>query len=128
MSFEGWQDYKLFPSYVRACKVCTIPHRKSEHTDTTIPHKLFHYMLLERPVLASDCLPIARILEETEAGIVHASGDAAEVANALRDLRNDELRAHLGARGRRAVLETYNWDQTAKTLIDLYASLQQNRS
>ena len=128
VSFEGWQDYKLFPSYVRACKVCTIPHRKSEHTDTTIPHKLFHYMLLERPVLASDCLPIARILEETEAGIVHASGDAAEVANALRDLRNDELRAHLGARGRRAVLETYNWDQTAKTLIDLYASLQQNRS
>ena len=69
VSFEGWQDYKLFPSYVRACKVCTIPHRKSEHTDTTIPHKLFHYMLLERPVLASDCLPIARILEETLARI-----------------------------------------------------------
>ncbi|MEZ4648902.1 MAG: glycosyltransferase family 4 protein [Candidatus Eisenbacteria bacterium] len=128
VSFEGWQDYRLFPSYVRACKVCTIPHRKSEHTDTTIPHKLFHYMLLERPVLASNCLPIARILEETEAGLVHASGDAAGVAAALRTLRDGELRARLGARGREAVLGRYNWDRTAETLIEIYATLQQNRT
>ena len=127
ISFEGWKDFRLFPSYVRSCQVCTIPHHRSEHTDTTIPHKLFHYMLLERAVLASDCVPIARILAETKAGLVHPSGDPAAFAELLRRLRDGELRSRLGAAGRRAVLESYNWERSAEALLGLYASLPADR-
>lgn len=123
VSFEGWQSFQKFPSYVSASAVCLIPHLRSEHTDTTIPHKLFHYMLLARPVVATDCRPLRRILEETGAGLTYPSGDAASLAQRLRELRDPQTRARLGERGRRAVLERYNWERSSAELIALYAGL-----
>jgi glycosyltransferase involved in cell wall biosynthesis len=123
VDFEGWQPFSRFPSYVRGSSVCLIPHRKSPHTDATIPHKLFHYMLLERPVLATDCAPIARIVRETNAGLIFPSGDAAALARALLELRDADRRRAMGEAGRRAVLARYRWDITAERLIALYAGL-----
>lgn len=123
VDFEGWQPFARFPSYVRGSQVCLIPHLKSAHTDTTIPHKLFHCMLLERPVLATDCSPIARIVRETGAGRIYPSGDAAALAEALLELRDADRRHAMGAAGRRAVLARYRWDITAERLIALYAGL-----
>jgi len=121
VSFEGWQPFPRFPSYMRGSRVCLIPHVKSPHTDTTIPHKLFHAMILERPVVASNCAPIERILRETNAGLVYPSGDAQQLAGALLALRDRDLRGRLGQAGKRAVLERYRWQVSARRLIDLYA-------
>jgi glycosyltransferase involved in cell wall biosynthesis len=123
VDFEGWQPFARFPSYVRGSRVCLIPHLKSAHTDTTIPHKLFHYMLLARPVLATDSAPIARIVQEAGAGLIYPSGDPAALARALLELRDEDRRRAMGEAGRRAVLERYRWDLTAERLIALYASL-----
>lgn len=123
VTFEGWQSFQKFPSYVSAAKVCLIPHLRSEHTDTTIPHKLFHYMLLARPVVSTDCRPLRRILEETRAGLTYPSGDAEALAKRLRELRDPAARDDLGEHGRRAVLERYNWERSAADLIALYAGL-----
>lgn len=125
--FEGWQPFSRFPSYIRASDVALIPHVKTEHTDTTIPHKLFHYMLLERPVLTTDCDPIARIVRETESGLVVPSGDSAAFARAALTLRDPSLRKRMGAAGRAAVMNRYRWDRDAATLVDLYAGLDAER-
>ena len=45
----------------------------------------------------------------------------------LRELRDPQLRAELGAKGRSAVLERYRWDLTARTLVDLYRDLHAER-
>ncbi|MBD3161063.1 MAG: glycosyltransferase, partial [Candidatus Eisenbacteria bacterium] len=81
--FEGWQPFARFPSYLAASQVSLIPHLRNEHTDTTIPHKLFQTMLLERAVVVSDCRPLRRIVEETGCGTVYRSGDAGELARAV---------------------------------------------
>jgi glycosyltransferase involved in cell wall biosynthesis len=80
-------------------------------------------MLLERPVLATDCAPIARIVRETGAGRIYPSGDAAALADALLELRDADRRRAMGEAGRRAVLARYRWDITAERLIALYAEL-----
>ncbi|MFH1143160.1 MAG: glycosyltransferase family 4 protein [Candidatus Eisenbacteria bacterium] len=121
--FEGWQPFSLFPSYMQGSAACLIPHRRNPHTDSTIPHKLFHAMLLGRPVVASDCAPLARILKETGAGLVFPSGDACALARAILALRDPDLAKSLAAAGRRAVLDRYRWDLTARALLDLYARL-----
>ena len=123
VEFAGWQPFRLFPSFVSGASVCLIPHLKSEHTDTTIPHKLFHYMLLEKPVVATDCRPLARIIERTGSGRVYPSGDDAALAKTIEGLRSPELRAALGASGRSAVLNEYRWDKTAVTLLHVYEQL-----
>lgn len=125
--FEGWKPLSQVPSYIAGASVCLIPHLRSEHTDTTIPHKLFHYMLLERPVLSTDCRPLARILEETRAGVVYRSGDPRDFARALELLKNEAQRREMGTRGREAVLERYNWTRTAAELTRLYEELAEER-
>lgn len=121
--FEGWQPFETFPSYIEASDVCAIPHVRNEHTDTTIPHKLFHYMLLGRPVLTTDCRPLKRIVERTGCGLVVESGNPEEMASAAGSLADPDLRRRLGEAGRRAVIEEYNWDRDAGALIDLYRGL-----
>jgi glycosyltransferase involved in cell wall biosynthesis len=118
--FEGWQPFERFPSYIEASDVCVIPHVKNDHTDTTIPHKLFHYMLLGRPVLTTNCRPLERIVEETGSGVVVPSGDVAAMASGAKSLRDPGVRARMGEAGRRAVLNRYNWELDAMTLVALY--------
>jgi glycosyltransferase involved in cell wall biosynthesis len=125
--FEGYQPFRTFPSYIAASVVCLIPHLKNDHTDTTIPHKLFHYMLLGRPVLTSDCRPLRRIVEETGCGIVYPSGDHAGLAAAVARMADPALREAMGAAGQRAVREKYNWSRDAEALVALYRELDDRR-
>ncbi|MBM3287384.1 MAG: glycosyltransferase family 4 protein [Candidatus Eisenbacteria bacterium] len=127
VAFEGWQPFERFPSYISASAACLIPHLRNDHTDTTIPHKLFHYMLLGRPVLVSDCRPLRRIVEECRAGIVVPSGDPAALAEAAARLADPSARAALGEAGREAVRRKYNWSLDGGRLVALYRELERRR-
>ena len=50
------------------------PHEDFEHTQTTVPHKLFQYMMGRKTVLVSDCAPLKRIIGDNEAGYVFKAG------------------------------------------------------
>ena len=92
-----------------------IPHRITAHTSSTIPNKLFEYMLLGKPVLATDMPPVRRIIEEVDCGLVYQTPEAG-VAAILR-LRDEAERRRLGENGRRAVLDRYRWDRDADELL-----------
>ncbi len=122
--FSGWLPASGVKSHIEAADLCLIPHLKSGHTDATIPHKLFHYMYLQRPVVSSNCEPLRRIIEETACGRVYASGNAEAFAAAIVELARDaDSRMEMGLRGRAAVLERYNWDMTARGLVTAYRTL-----
>lgn len=126
--FEGWQPQARLKSYLLGSDVGLVPHLKTVHTDATIPHKLFHYMYLERPVVVSDCRPLARIVGETEAGLVYPAGDPEALAAAILRLAADrEAAAAMGRRGRAAVQERYHWAHTVQGLVRMYAGLQAER-
>jgi glycosyltransferase involved in cell wall biosynthesis len=123
--FTDWVDFRLVPSYIALSDVCLVPHHASGHTNTTIPHKLFQYMAMRKPVIVTDCKPLKRIVEECDCGIVVPSGDRNEMAEAVIKLYNDrELAAKLGANGRNAVEGKYNWENEAKKLCELYERLE----
>ncbi len=122
--FEGWQPQARLKSYILGSDLCVIPHRRTGHTDATIPHKLFHYMYLERPVIVSDCPPLRRIVEDAAAGRVFPAEDAGALARAILELAADPAaRRVLGAQGRQAVVERYNWDTTVRGLVAMYRDL-----
>ena len=121
ISFEGWQLPEDLPSYVDIADITLIPHLKTTHTDNTIPHKLFQYMYLQKPVVASNCVPIERILNETEAGMVYESGNENDLAQKIIELYNrPELQKEMGAKGKDAVLNKYNWNEASKELVNIY--------
>ena len=123
VTFVGRVPQPDVKSYMAAATVALVPHRKTPHTDHTIPHKLFHAMRVGTPVVVSDCVPLERIVEAERCGTVFRSGDPADFARAVVALADPNLRSAMGALGREAVRERYNWDATAGPLVDLYAGL-----
>ncbi len=127
VDFEGWQLPEKLPSYIRSSNVCLIPHLKTGHTDNTIPHKLFQYMFLQKPVISTDCKPLKRIINSSKAGIIYSSDNEIELASAVKFLYdNPEDAAIMGRNGLKAVNETYNWKHTAKNLIKLYKQIEES--
>ncbi|MCF6271316.1 MAG: glycosyltransferase family 4 protein [Melioribacteraceae bacterium] len=128
ISFEGWQHHEKLSSYIKASNLCLIPHLKSVHTDNTIPHKLFQYMVFEKPVIASNCNPIKRILDETNAGVIYESGNEIDLANKVIELyQNPKEQFTMGANGKEAVLKKYNWTETSKELVSLYSKIESKK-
>jgi len=119
----GWVDFKYLPWIVQKCDVCLLPQESNPHTDTTIPHKIFQYMAMGKPVVAADAIPVKRIILETQAGLVFPSGNSNVYAEAVNRILNDPDSISYGERGRVAVQEKYNWGIAAKKLLELYTGL-----
>ena len=120
----GFRPLAELPGYIARGDVCIIPHHRNEHIDTTLPNKLFDYMALGRPVLATDAVPLERIIEEVGSGLVYRSGDAASVAEKVLLLADEETRRKMGQAGVDAVREKYNWAVDTKILLEVFDELE----
>lgn len=97
-----------------------IPHLKTAHTDSTIPHKLFQYMYANKPVIASNCSPLERIITETGCGLIFRSGSPEDLADKILSVARKEVEI---APARKWVEELYNWKNDSETLIKAYNTL-----
>ena len=118
----GRQDQRSVPSLIRASDICLIPHYVTAHTDTTIPNKLFDYMLQGKPVVATNAKPLSAIIESTACGVTYRDDRPDELADRIIHLRNRELRQDMGKSGYTAVLETYNWTTDSSRLLSAVSS------
>ncbi len=118
--FTGWVDFSEVPRYIAASDICVVPHSDSPHTRTTIPHKLFQYMAMRKPVIATSVGPLQRIVTESGSGLIAEAGNAREMAESIIKLHNADLAKKLGENGRNAVERKYNWQHDAAQLVDLY--------
>jgi len=124
VQFVGRRPQASIPSYIAGADIGLIPHARSEHTDHTIPHKLFHYMYMGVPVVSTDCRPLKRIVDESGAGLVAVAGDPGAFAEAILELaRSVDLRRTCSENGKSAVASTYNWERSADALVELYGRL-----
>lgn len=90
----------------------------------SLPVKMFEYMAAGIPVIASD-FPLWRgIVEGSRCGLCVDPRDPAAIAAAIDHLAAHPQLAHeMGANGRRAVLDRYNWETEENKLIAFYADL-----
>lgn len=94
----------------------------------SLPNKLFESMAAGLPVVASDLPEVRRVLEEETAGVIVDARRPEAIAAALRDLLADPDRAaEMGANGRRATRERYNWRTSADALLAVYRGLPVSR-
>lgn len=123
----SWQPFSMVGSYIAASAVCLVPYNDSEHTQTTVPHKLFQYMIAGKPVVVSDVRPLKRIVKETQSGLVFKANDPVSLAQAIIKLyRTPYLRRRLGRNGHRAARGAYAWRHDARVLVELYRKLEKD--
>jgi len=121
MDLVPWCPLEEVPNAIIECDIGIIPHQKHAHTDATIPHKLFQYMLGRKPVIVSNCKPLERIVKETKAGLVFESGNTENLAAKIMELCSDsEHRKTLGSNGRAAASREYSWEAEGQKLVRLY--------
>ena len=117
--FLGWTPHEQLAPLWRAADVGILPFHDCPHIQTTLANKLFDYMATGLPVLASDVVPMRRILSETGAGVVFPPGDPEGFADAVGALLDDAAsRRTMGESGKKAARETHCWARDAERLIE----------
>jgi glycosyltransferase involved in cell wall biosynthesis len=123
VDFTGWVGLDEMRRRLASASVGAVPHERSEHTETTVPHKLFQYMAMGLPVVVTDCAPLARIVGETGCGRVATAGDAASLADAIVELSTPSAAEEASRAGIYAVGHRYNLEVEGRHLVDLYEGL-----
>ena len=85
------------------------------------PTKIFEYMAMGIPVIASNFPLYRRVVEESHCGICVDPLNPKEIAGAIQFVIDHPAESkQMGENGYRAVVERYNWDKEADKLISFY--------
>ena len=120
-TFTGRVPHDRVAAYLDACDILVSPHVESADGNGFFgsPTKLFEYMAMSRPVVASRLGQIADVIRDGENGILVDPGDAKALANAIiRLAENNQLREDLGAMARQTVISGYTWRHNASRVFE----------
>jgi glycosyltransferase involved in cell wall biosynthesis len=88
------------------------------------PTKMFEYMALGLPVIASNFPIYKEIIEKNNCGICVDPLNVEEIADAVKwIIDHPEEAKRMGENGRRAVEEKYNWEKEGEKLVNIYKEL-----
>jgi glycosyltransferase involved in cell wall biosynthesis len=99
----GRRPFSEMASFIEASSLGVIPHYRYGQTDNTLPHKLFQFAAMRKPVLVSNCKSLERIARNHKLGLVFKSGNIEDAAEQLLKLKSSKLRLELGQNGRTAI-------------------------
>lgn len=100
------------PDYLALCDVLVSPHVPNSDGSAFFgsPTKLFEYMAMGRPIVASDLDQIGDVLEHEQTALLVPPGDPDAIAAAiLRLLGDPALAGYLGGNARNVALQRHTW-------------------
>lgn len=128
----GWTrvDYRGFVSRKEAGEILSGAmagiltfYALPNHTDA-LPNKMFEYAAASVPVIASDFPFWEKLINDHQFGLTVNPTNPEAIAKGITELLgNRVLAARLGANGKVAVENHFNWKQEEKKLLDLYNKL-----
>lgn len=89
------------------------------------PNKMFEYMSAGLPVIASNFPLWKEIVEGNDCGICVNPSSPKEIGGAIKFILSNSARAEeMGQKGRKAIIEKYNWGVEEKKLYSIYDRLE----
>ena len=86
--------------------------------------KIFEFMMAGIPVVATNFDIWKDIIEKNNCGICVDCNDINAISDAINTTLSDRnLARQMGNNGHKLILEKYNWEILAKTLIEIYSDL-----
>jgi glycosyltransferase involved in cell wall biosynthesis len=122
--FLGYVDIRDNPDLLRRADVGLVCLHPKRHHVTSLPLKIFDYMMAGLPVIASDFPLWREIVVGSGAGLcVDPLKPDAIAEAAFRLSANADERLAMGRRGQLAVCQRFNWQQESQRLLELYGTL-----
>jgi glycosyltransferase involved in cell wall biosynthesis len=113
-------DRGTLADVLRPARVCVLPLPATRYTDLAVAVRLFDFLALGKPIVATDTIESRALLEASGAGLVAAEDTSQGLASAILRLLEDEaLAARCAANARAyAVAPENTWDARAQTVLE----------
>ncbi|WP_050532727.1 glycosyltransferase [Pseudaestuariivita atlantica] len=118
VTMAGWVNHADLPGSIARMDVATAPYPASEDHYFS-PLKLYEYLAMGRPVLASDIGQTAELLTGSEAALLLPPGDATALADALHILSGDPARLARMSAAAAAEGARHDWTDNAAEVVKI---------
>ena len=112
------------PAYISAMDITIAPYHANENFYFS-PIKVFEYMAVGKPVVASKIGQLKKIIKNGKTGHHYETGNVKQLKNLLQELiNNPQLRKRLGESARKWVTKNRTWDENVKTILETFNKIQ----
>jgi len=116
VKYLGFLPHEQVLDVIAEADVCAIPLLKHEVFKSAYPLKLFEYMALGKPVVATDLACTRRVIQHGTNGFLVSSEKPEEWAAVFLELyRNPALREQVAQNARKSIQE-YDWERINGTI------------
>ena len=120
--FAGFVDHVEMPYYYARADAGILPLRNNNYDECKGPIKLFEYMAMELPVIATPIGEPKAMIEEAGCGVLIPFDDAEEAANTIiRLCKSKEDMIRMGQNGRLYLGENNNYAKNAEILDTVFS-------
>jgi len=131
--FTGAINHSDLPNYLAAADILLAPYKLKEQFKEigfyNSPVKLFEYMAMGKPIIASNIGQISEVIEHGKTGLLIEPGNYQELtSNILTLFENKQLREELGVNAREELVRNYTWKINADKIVNVYKDLIKNNS
>jgi len=121
VKFIPWVPYEEKEKLSAQASMGIITFLPYANNTSCLPNKLFDYMLVSLPVIASNFPLYREVVEPHQCGLIVDPAQPKAIAKAMMHLIEHPAEARrMGANGRRAVAEQYNWNRESEKLFGIY--------
>jgi glycosyltransferase involved in cell wall biosynthesis len=122
VTITGMMPSADVPEYLAACNALVISAINNPDVPFfQSPIKLFEYMAMQKPVIASRVGQIQEVIEDGVNGLLVEENNPAELAEKICQLARDPaLCERLSKAARRDAVEKYAWQENARAVINVY--------
>lgn len=122
--FTGQVSLDEVGIYINSSDICLIPHKVNELTKSQSTQKIYNYMALGKPVVASNVGGLPELIDDNLTGMLTTPKDSRSIANAFLMLCSDiVLRHKMGGNAKEKVYNNFTWNIVTKKTLDVYHSV-----
>ena len=121
ITYIPWIPLHDLPKHMKMSEICLAPFIKNKQHDSGVANKIYQYMYGKKPIIASNCTPQKRLIENSKCGLIYSTQE--ELEKSILDLCYDkEKSTELGVNGYNTLISLLDSNTSLKKLYSEFTS------
>ena len=122
--FTGFVSQEQVFAWIKKAEIVLIPYADNPNCHTTVPSKLYEYMAVGKPIVATRFPGISEILNHKSNGLLYKANSLNDFTDCILQLLNDsDLAESLSLKAQKDFVSIYSPEKNWSRLISLYDSI-----